>query len=826
MPAPAQRRGGAAERLTGWLWPLAAMVVVCWVRTAPLGLGHLDRAARDELTFTTADGREFPYLAGFDSYHWLRSARTLLRTGTTCDAVIDGVCRDTFTLAPVGAPKDYPHSVHVYAIAAVHRLVTSFDPIYPLSSSALLVPLVAGTLGILPAFAIGRRLAGAVGGFGAALAVGLNPVFLSRSARSDNDVWNVILPLLMIWAIGGAVRAATLARRLAWSVAAVLVTVLHAMTWRGWVITGAVVPAGLAAGLLVGIVGAFRSGERVWRDAGVRRLAFALGCLAGVLLLVVLASGGGIGRVRAALDAMRQRAVAAAARDWPDAFATVGELRRPALAEIAALSGGRAVCFAAWLGLVLLFLPARSWQPRHFIVLLGGTVLFWHLLISPSPSRASLLLLLALSLTAALWVAAVDRRLARGTPPEALLIVVWAVASLALAFEGVRYALLLTAPFGIAVGVAAGRLSEWLVRAAHGRMPESVIALLPAMVGAGLLVPLVARGSQAAASVVPRVNDAWAETLTAVRDQAPRESVLHVWWPYGFLAAYLAERPVSIDGASLPTHAPYWVARALLAPSERETLGLLRMLGCGSDATPHDEKHRGALYGMTSRGIDPVAAPAMIVDLANLTREEARAYLAAHRLTASLLETTHCHAPPSYVILSDELLWSSGWRQIGSWDFQRRAASESPETLLSRAWVDCRADGPAPARRRRCPLRLRLDSSGVEVDAFTYDPNIPRRGELHWRSSADGAERQASPAEIGVAGEGGVKWTEGWDPLDARVAVLIDAGRHRILVGTPGMLRSTFVQLLFLDGRYTPHLTLVADRRIGHERVAAWRVDW
>jgi dolichyl-diphosphooligosaccharide--protein glycosyltransferase len=703
--------------------------------------------------------------------------------------------------------------------------VTAFDPIYPLTSSALLVPVLAGTLGILPAFALGRRLAGTVGGFGAAVAVGLNPVFLSRSARSDNDVWNVILPLLVVWAVGGAARATTLARRWAWSAAAVLVTALHAMTWRGWVFTSAVVLVGLAAALVVGVVGAFRSGDRAWRDAGVRRLALALGSLAGLLLVVLLASGGGISRLQAVLATMREGGSAAPqALDWPDAFATVGELRRPALAEIAALSGGRAACFVAWLGLLLLCLPPRGWQPRHFIVLLGGTALYWYLLISPSPSRASLLFLLALPLAAALWMAAVDRRLARDTAPEAMLIVVWGVASLALAFDGVRYALLLTAPFGIAFGVAAGRLSDWLVREAHGRVPEPLVAWVPVLVGAGLLVPLVARGSQAAASVVPRVNDAWSATLTAVRDQAPPDAVLHVWWPYGFFAAYIAERPVSIDGASLPTHAPYWVARALLAPSEHETLGLLRMLGCGSDATPHDEKHRGALYSMTSRGIDPAKAPAMVVDLANLTREEARAYLAEHRLSASLLETTHCSAPPPYVILTDELLWSTGWRQIGNWDFHLRAASESPDMLLTQAWVDCQAEGPATARLR-CPLRLRLDSD-VEVDAFAYDPTIPQRGELHWRSRADAAARQASPAAIGFAGEREVKWREGWDPLDARLAVLIDAGRQRILVGTPGMLRSTFVQLLFLDGRYTPHFRLVADRRTRHERVAAWRVDW
>ena len=44
-------------------------------------------------------------------------ARTVLRTGTPCDTVIDGVCRDTYTNAPVGARSIYARALHVAAIA-------------------------------------------------------------------------------------------------------------------------------------------------------------------------------------------------------------------------------------------------------------------------------------------------------------------------------------------------------------------------------------------------------------------------------------------------------------------------------------------------------------------------------------------------------------------------------------------------------------------------------------------------------------------------------------------------------------------------------------
>jgi hypothetical protein len=69
---------------------------------------------------------------------------------------------------------------------------------------------IIGALGVLPAFAIGRRLAGTVSGLLAALLIALNPLFLVRSIGSDNDVWNVVLPLYLMWAAMRAADARTL----------------------------------------------------------------------------------------------------------------------------------------------------------------------------------------------------------------------------------------------------------------------------------------------------------------------------------------------------------------------------------------------------------------------------------------------------------------------------------------------------------------------------------------------------------------------------------------------------------------------------------------
>ena len=114
------------------------------------------------------DGKEYVYLGDLDSYVWLRNARNYLRTGTTCDAVTDDVCLDTYTHAPVGGVMQYNRSLHIVSIVALHQFITFFSPSYPLPASAFLVPVVIGLLGVLPAFFLGRAVGSNIGGVFAA----------------------------------------------------------------------------------------------------------------------------------------------------------------------------------------------------------------------------------------------------------------------------------------------------------------------------------------------------------------------------------------------------------------------------------------------------------------------------------------------------------------------------------------------------------------------------------------------------------------------------------------------------------------------------------
>jgi oligosaccharyl transferase STT3 subunit len=821
-------------------WSLVAVAagLVLWVRLLPLALDGVSDASL--LRYRGEDGREHVYLGDVDSYLWLRHARSYLRTGTTCDAVVGGECRDLHAHAPVGRRMPYARSLHVAAIVWLHGLIRTVQPKYPLPASAFWVPVLIGMLGTPPAFLVGESLGGPLGGFAAALLVGTNAFFLQRSIGSDNDVWNVVLPLFVVAAAAASTRAAHPGRQVAYAVLASVFVALHAAAWSGWVFTFFVVALGLVANALMRI---FRVAIRAWRrrpaEAGMLvggLVPVAVFYLAGALFAALAGSAEGfVGPLHALVSLLGtygpvSQTGGSSTSSWPDVLATVSELVHPDLRLIAALSGQPLFFFAGWLGLLLLWLPRSRWQGQHLALMVGGNILYYYLLTGPRLQRSALVALLSLPVAIGVTLAATGRRHQAREAGAAFLLTVWFVAALYLSYGGARFVLLLVAPAGIACAVAIGRLHLWLTRAAVQLEPGGRAlwgAILFLLVAATLIQP-VERGVAAAHAYVPPMNGAWWDTLTHIRDVAPADAIVDTWWDYGHWTTYVAERRVSADGASLLTHIPYWLARALIATSERETVGLLRMLNCGSDATPEPESRLGAYGKLVARGLDGVTAHAVVVALASLDRPAARTLLAERGLAPAdvedVLASTHCTPPPAYLVLSTKLAPMQAIRDLAGWDFERPGiappSSRAPAASgLGPAWRSCAGtpDGPEWV----CgPVE---GAAWGGAGTFRYRPDAPAQS--RFLVPDERAERQSVPAVIVVAEAAGLRDLRPTTATDPELGVLVDVPEHRALMGPPDLVRSTLVHLLYLDGRYARHLEKF-DERVGYggERVATWRI--
>jgi hypothetical protein len=863
---------------------LAAAATALWIRLLPLALNGATPADRTQLTYADAHGGEHLYLGGDDSFYWVRLARTYLDTGTVCDTVVDGECRDLQGLAPAGRRVEYVHSLHVLTIAALHRLLAFIAPAQPLPASAFVASLIVGLLGVVPAFAIGRRLAGALGGLFAAVLVCANPLFIVRSAGADNDAWNVTLPLFMTWTVIAAMQASKPWRQAGWVAAAILVAGLHALTWKGWVLTYGVLFAALVTHAVTVVVGAARREERsIWRVGDVRRIATVLILYCVGAVSVGMVTVGGFGTVKTYVERSVKfvRAVPverrlAASDLWPDPFTTVTEFTPEDFRGIADQMGGAPYFFAGWLGLMLLFLPRRDWAPPDFAMLIGGTCAYWCLLGVTSPSRGIVLAVLALPLVMALLRSVVSGDVVdHGLRGAGIVVSIWYLAALSLAFDGSRFAMLLVPPFGIACGVAAGRFYEWLLP--FGRrlsaVPSSVYRATAFLVVCLFLVAPLRLAQRVVGGYLPRVNDAWWGTFTRIRDESPPQTIVTTWWPYGYWAAYAAQRRVTADGGTVRSHVSHWLARALFAPSEREAVGLLRMLDCGSDPSPLADEPVGAYQQLLAQGLDEVAAYDAVVELARRDRDGAEVYLRelgmGESTVTQISSSTHCDPPPAYLVLTDEMVGTDGWKYLGSWDVHRaylvRQLGARPEAEIVRELVDRfryppdealalaqRAAGVTDERSRRqfiaphggfltpawvpchpagadmvCPLSGRVDVRGGGMDAFIYHRDAPAAGRLGRRVRGLMTEEALAPAAVVIAGADRLEAVVPTDATPMLLGVLVDTVNARVLVGSPDMLRSTFAHLIFLDGRYSRALRK-SDERIGFrgERVLAWRVDW
>jgi dolichyl-diphosphooligosaccharide--protein glycosyltransferase len=826
---------------------LLTMAVVGWIRLLPLSPGIADERLRSELTYMGDDGREHVYLGDLDSYLWLRHARTFLRTGTPCDAVVNGECRDTYTSAPVGARTIYARSLHVAAIAGLHRVIGWFRPAHPLPASAFLVPVVVGVLGVLPAFFIARTLAGPTAGVFAGVLASVHPFVLARTIGSDNDVWNVVLPLYLLWTAMRALAAATALRGALWAGLAGIAAGLQAWAWRGWLFFFVVLMAGLAGAALAHAVrfGLGHRTPRVWLAPDLPRIA---------LVLVVFYAVAGVATILAGTEesyfAIPGRAVEAlvravagdapgAASDWPSALTRVAELAPLALPGIVRATGGPAVFITSLVGLVLMFMPAGRWRWWHRAVFGGGALVYLTCVLGGmQPGRATALALLGAPLGAALiagWWTDEEPPVARRA--AAFVVAIWFLAAVVTAHEALRLVLLLVPPLGIAIAVVAGRLDSW-IRSLIGVMPRGYravgIVLLAGVLLLALLHPLRS-GHAAARRYTPTIHDAWWGALTHLRETAHPEAIVHTWWDYGHWVTYVAERRVSNDGASLLTHVPHWIGRALVAPSETQSVGVLRMLACGSDATPRPEGLQGGYGKLRAGGRDPVEAYAILSDLLTLDDAAAAADLARRGFAPperdGILRSTHCDPGEGYLVLTSALVSRrQSWMSFGLWDPRPgpRLTPGEPVPFV-RHWLPCRAarDGG----EMTCEIHAALGRETQLVHIFTYRPASPRDARLHVRERRETAlsapaATEGTPALVLLAGAEHVRQVGFASPTYPDLAVLIDLLGERILVGAPPFLQSTFVHLMYLDGRYAKHYVKHDDRTARGERVVTWKIDW
>jgi asparagine N-glycosylation enzyme membrane subunit Stt3 len=860
--------------------------VTQWIIRHADTLVPLERQAkqkfRDALTFEGDDGARHVYLGDEDGYYWLKLAKSVLANGTVCDRIERGACIDALADAPVGEPIEYVGSPHVYSIAAVHRLMTWLRPGFPLSTTAMLVPMALSALMVIPAFLVAQRVSNRLGGLMAALLLSFNSVVLFRTGDGDDDIWTVALPVFSLGLITAAFARRSWSERVLLSGLGGITLAVLAAAWKGWPLFALATLAGLVALAAWAALTAFiarargqpRSYALAW-NACLCTLSVVAGFAAAGWLLAIQID---FGLITGGLSSIVGRAAPASGpigtAPMPNVFHLVGELAAVDAASLQ-LSIGPVATGLGLLGFALaLGAPGRR-QTLLVLPLLVLVPAVAALLGRYGVTRAPVLAIPALAgLAAAVgsWFAGSrtsDRAAATG-----ILGLAWLGATLWMSFEGLRYVLLAVVPLSLAAGVSLGHVAPAVAALGltRARLARAASVTVAGGLAAAALGPVAIGGLGEAMTHAPTINSAWAAAFAAIRAQSSGDAIVDIWWDYGHWAKYFTERAVVLDGASLQRRSVHWMAHALAAASDTEAIGVLRMMNCGTVADP-DGGPSARPYDMLIRwSADPGLAFRSVMEMSRLPREQAADFLRGAGLpearVATLLRTVYCTPPQGFLVLTTDLLDSRGWMVFGLWDpglahiveLARRSSVDAalpvieqkyglPEdaarayyTAASRVqteedeiafaapgaqtWsTDWRPCVPE-AGTLRCTLDLGDFAVGPHLQDLVVDPDNPERTRIRIVPRPDAAALEATPALVEIARRDQLQDV----PLATAtvgLAVLVDPDQKRVFVGTPGVVHSVLARLALLDGRYSPGFQKIYDQLgVDRQRITVWRIIW
>jgi asparagine N-glycosylation enzyme membrane subunit Stt3 len=457
------------------------------------------RAAGFELVFL--DDGSVVFALGDAQYHARLALYSFVRFP-------DHLGFDRYLNHPDGAFVPYP-PLHDWIPAALARLAGGGPR--ELERTAAWLPVAWGVATLLPLFALGRRLAGAGAGLGAALFFALLPLAMLSSlvGNADHHAAVACLAALLLWLVVRALDARGPPRALLATFAGLaLVRAALLLVWQGSLLH--LGPAGLAL-LAAGALGGRR--ELLRGELG------SVLAAAAIVAPAVVSGGRQLGGPLSAIELSWLHPVTLVAAAGTAALLLAAERLRPAAS--AAERAARLLAAAALPAALLLVLPAARQGLSHALAFLGRADAYavieqLPLLPFGAPGAARGALASAgftVYLIPLVPLALLARAREPGLRAAALYLAGWSGVSGPLALLQVRYAndFLPVGCLGFAllVGAAAGALARRTPR------PRAASRILAPLLGAALLAPALPHPLRGVAASLAHLRGAG-----AARDRA------------------------------------------------------------------------------------------------------------------------------------------------------------------------------------------------------------------------------------------------------------------------------------------------------------------
>jgi len=558
-----------------------------------------DNSALLKSQFKDANGDT--YLLAIDPYYWFAEARNYVEFGEFGDENNEAGER-VFSLRNGRQDKKLTVlNLNPLMGAWMYKILRIFDNDISVMRAVFLLPVLLIGLSIIPAFFIGRRLGGNIGGFFAAMIIALNAALLGRTPAgfSDTDPYNILFPLLIAWMFIGAMDAEGLKKKIGFSALGALFVGFYSLAWTGWwyvfdfIIITLVIYVVYQAVLSI----KNKASEKGFLSNPNIKSSLIVGgsfFLSSVILVTLFRSFRsfmiifrGPGNVVGLKDV-------AVTKIWPNVLTTVAEFNEVKLSAIVSQMGGSLLFWMGLMGIVLLLVNIKkmnnvNWAFLGFAGLYNmGVVALRESITSP------ITLIIVLGVPIAVGLLKILHFKEDIDVKYSLLLMIWFMGTLYGFTKGVRFAILMVPAFAISLGICVKAiyvfLSKLLSKDLHinKTISQSVTLLLLLL----LLVAPIKTANSTALGEIPSMNDQWFNTLDAIRNDA-EDGIITSWWDFGHWFYAMAGRRVTFDGGDQGERI-HWVGKSLLTDDEEVSIGILRMLNCGQEDAPHVlESHLG-----------------------------------------------------------------------------------------------------------------------------------------------------------------------------------------------------------------------------------------
>ncbi|MFH0875963.1 MAG: STT3 domain-containing protein [archaeon] len=819
------------------------------------------------------DENGYTYLGDIDSYFYMRYARNIVEHGYQGDTLVDGKSFDTYMNAPLGRPVDLNLYPEIEAI--VYRITKLFEPKMTFMQAAFLTPLFLSTIAIFFAFLIGKKLSGNIGAFFAAMIVATNPTVLSRSLGSDNDIFNVMFPLIILFFFFYSISEENKIKKLIYAGFSGLFTGIYSFAWSGWWYIFYFLIGSLVAYIAYYIIYHFKDIKKNPSEifnSEIKGMLLVL-CIFFVMTFISVSL---FGKTNDFIDLLNKplrivttlKAASKGESLWPNVYTTVAELNAGSLGEAINSVGSKLFFIIALMGIVSTLLDFKKQKIINIAFLVLSLIWFMFAVNNTSINLIAFLLMLFVPIIAGITMSILFKY--KIDVKYSLLLIVWFAATIYASSKGIRFLLLLVPPFAIAFAIAVGVVYEFMTAFFIKQLEMNKI-LSKAIVGLCLLLLLVTpvkSGYQTAFSYMPHVNDGWYESLTKIRDNSSSDAIINSWWDFGHWFKALADRKVTFDGAAQNTPIAPYIGKTLLTADENEAIAILRMLDCAST---------NAFNTINSEINDHLKSIKVIEHAITLDKEDSRKYLKSilsNEVAEKALSEMHCDPPEDYFITSEDMVGKSGvWAHFGIWNYERARiyhyySTENKETFISLMQSEfnyTKDDAKRLYERELSPLKTDtavnnwiapwpsyMGSSGcskennetitcnfiglpLTINLKTKESQIRVGEKIAYPASLAYYDEQEKQFMIQNYNEN-LYWDVFRKEFDAQgnkqipeiSATLINqSGSYSIIESSPQLAGSMFTRLFYDEGKGLSHFEKFSDiRDIQGQRIIIWKVRW